>query len=355
MRIPATTEDPRSPDRRKLLKTIAGVAAAAGVVGGSGWFVLRRENNLFEVRREQTLMQTSVAITCLADDVDKAGVGIDAAFSRMAGAVAVLTRFDPASPVARLNRDGHLDQLPSELREVLQRSLAISAMTGGDFDITVLPVLQYFESMQQPAVLDPHDREQIGQRDQLINYRHIALDTQGVRFTQPGMAVTLDGLAKGYVIDQGIAALRAAGIEYALVDAGGDVRAISGSGLKRQWHVGIVDPGKINQVASIVSLRNAALGTSGNYRIFFSTDKKLFHVINPHTGYSPLNYSSVTVMAETSVDADAMSVAAASMPLPRLREVMAAQNDQWLVFSRDCRNSWRSRELPQVSGLAEAV
>lgn len=352
MHVPAATEGLCSPSRRKLLKVVAGAAAAAGLVSGAGWFVLRRENNLFEVRREQTLMQTSVAITCLSDDVDKAGVAIDAAFRRMAESVSVLTRFDPASPVARLNRDGHLDQLPPELRDVLQRALAFSAVTEGDFDISVLPVLQYFESMRQPAVLDRLDREQIVQRDQLIDYRGIVLDARGVRFSQRGMAVTLDGLAKGYVIDQGIAALRAAGIEYALVDAGGDVRAISGSSLKRQWHVGIVDPGKLDQVASIVSLRNAALGTSGNYRIFYSADKKLFHVINPHTGYSPLNYSSVTVMAETSVEADAMSVAAASMPLPRLRAVMAAQNDQWLVFSRDARSSWRSRELPQVAGQA---
>ena len=355
MRVPQATEVPRSPGRRKLLKAMAGVAAAAGLVGGSGWFVLRRERNLFEVRREQTLMQTSVAITCLAEDVDQAGSAIDAAFRRMADAVAVLTRFDPASPVARLNRDGHLENVPPELREVLQRSLAISALTEGDFDISVLPVLRYFESMRQPAVLDARDRSQIAQGDQLINYRHIALDTQGVRFTQPGMAVTLDGLAKGYVIDQGIAALRAAGIEHALVDAGGDVRAISGNDFRHQWHVGIVDPGNINQIASVVTLRNAALGTSGNYRIFYSSDKKLFHVIDPHTGYSPLNYSSVTVMAETSMDADAMSVAAASMPLPRLREIMSAQNAQWLVFARDCRSSWRSQDLPQVSGLAEVV
>ncbi|MEO6925694.1 MAG: FAD:protein FMN transferase [Rhodanobacter sp.] len=355
MRIPEVTEGPRSPGRRKLLTAIAGVAAAAGVVGGSGWFVLKRGRNLFEVRREQTLMQTSVAITCMAGDVDQAGIAIDNAFRRMGDAVAVLTRFDPAGPVARLNRDGHLEDLPPELRDVLRRSRTISAATDGDFDISVLPVLQYFESMRQPAVLETKDRVQLGQRDHLIDYRRITLDAQGVRFSEPGMAVTLDGLAKGYVIDQGIAALRASGMEHALVDAGGDVRAISGHDLDRQWHVGIVDPGNINQIASVVTLRNAALGTSGNYRIFYSADKKLFHVINPHTGYSPLNYSSVTVMAETSVDADAMSVAAASMALPRLREVMAAQNDQWLVFSRDGRNRWRSRDLPQVSGQAEVV
>lgn len=351
MQVPVVTEGLRSPARRKLLKTVAGVAAVGGLVGG-GWFVLRRERNLFEVRREQTLMQTSVAITCLSGDIDQAGIAIDAAFRRMAEAVTVLTRFDPAGPLGRLNREGRLGDPPPDLRTVLRRSLEISAVTDGDFDISVLPVLQYFESLRRPAVLDAEDRERIGVRDRLIDYRGIVLDGQGVRFAHPGMSVTLDGLAKGYVIDLGIAALQAAGIEDALVDAGGDVRAISGNDFKRQWHVGIVDPGDIDRVASIVTLRNAALGTSGNYRIFYSSDKKLFHVIDPHTGYSPLNYSSVTVMAGTSIDADAMSVAAASMPLPRLHEVMASQNHQWLVFSRDDRRSWRSRDLPQISGNA---
>lgn len=355
MHVPGTTEELRSPTRRKFLKVVAGAAAAGGVVGGVGWFVLRRGRNLFEVRREQTLMQTSVAITCLADDVDKAGDAIDIAFRRMTETVAVLTRFDPGSPVARLNRDGRLENLPSQLRDVLHRSLEISALTDGDFDISVLPVLQFLESLRQPALLDAAGREQIGRKDHLIDFRHIALDAQSVRFTQPGMAITLDGLAKGYVIDQGIASLKASGIESALVDAGGDVRAISGADSNRQWHVGIVDPADTNRVAAIVALRNAALGTSGNYRIFYSSDKTLFHVINPHTGCSPLNYSSVTVMAETSMDADAMSVAAASMPVPRLREVMAANNHQWLVFARDSSKRWRSKDLPQISGAAEVA
>jgi len=355
MRFSETVVEPRSPGRRRLLKAVAGAAVAGGLVGGAGWFVLRRERNLFEVRREQTLMQTSVAITCLADDIDKAGTAIDAAFRCMSATVEVLTRFDPAGPVARLNRDGHLEHLPPELRDVLRCSLAISSLTDGDFDISVLPVLAYLESMRQPAVLSAGDRENIGQRDRLIDYRRIVLDAAGVRFAHPGMSITLDGLAKGYVIDRGITSLKASGIDNALIDAGGDMRAISGSDINRQWHVGIVDPGDPDRVAAILSIRNAALGTSGNYRIFYSSDKTLFHVINPHTGYSPLNYSSVTVMAETSVDADAMSVAAASMPVPRLREVMASQNHQWLVFSRDCTRRWRSRELPQISGQAEVV
>lgn len=344
--------EPQSPQRRRLLKAVAGVAAGS-LLAGSGWFVFRRGRNLFEVRRERTLMQTTVSVTCLADDAEHAGTAIEAAFRRMSAAVSVLTRFDPDSPVGRLNRNGQLPQVPAELDDVLRRSLAISSLTDGDFDISVLPVLEYFESLRQPVTLATSDRVNIERRDHLINYRHIIMSDDGVRFAHPGMAITLDGLAKGYVIDQGIAALKGAGIEYALIDAGGDVRSIAGSDPNRQWNVGIVDPGDVNRIAAVVSIRNAALGTSGNYRIFFSTDKTLFHVIDPHTGYSPLNYSSVTVMADTSMDADAMSVAAASMPLQRLKEVLASQNQQWAVFSRDGTRCWRSTDLPLISGHME--
>jgi len=350
-----TRSAPESLPRRNLLKAAAGLAAAGGLLAGGGWVVTRRHRNLFEVRRERTLMQTSVAVTCLAADVDAAGAAIEAAYRRMSAVVAVLNRFDADSPVARLNRDGYLSQVPPHLRTVLQRSLAISALTEGDFDISVLPVLAYFESMRRPASLTARDRSNIELRDHLIDYRRIALGEQDVRFTHPGMSVTLDGLAKGYVIDQGIAALKASGIEYALIDAGGDIRSIAGVDPDRHWNIGIVDPQDANRVAAVIRLRNAALGTSGNYRIFYSADKTLFHVIDPHTGYSPLNYSSVTVMSDTSVDADAMSVAAASMPLPRLKEIMAMRNHQWLVFSRDCRSSWRSRDLPQISGKAQVA
>lgn len=346
---------PASPQRRHLLKMIAGTAAAVSVVGGLGWFVARRDRNLFEVRHERQLMQTTVAVTCFDSDVEHAGIAIDAAYRHMAATVAVLTRFDPAGPVARLNRTGRLDDPPTDLRTVVGRSLAISALTDGDFDISVLPVLQYFESLPEPVALTIADRRRVSAKDDLIDYRRIVMDAAGIQFTRPGMAVTLDGLAKGYVIDRGIATLQGHGVESALIDAGGDLRAISGPHDSRNWHVGIVDPANVDRIAAVVQLRNAALGTSGNYRIFYSADRKLYHVIDPHTGYSPLNYSSVTVLGETSMDADAMSVAAASMPLPRLREVLGTCDYQWLVFARDNHRSWRSRGLPQTVGDAEVA
>ena len=340
-------------ERRKFINAAMKVAIAGGFLSGVGWSVLKRKRNLFEVRRERTLMQTSVAVTCLASDLEMADMAIEAAFSRMSTVAAVLTRFDPQSPVSQLNRNGYLPYMPASLREVLQHALAISKSTDGAFDVSVLPVLNYVESLTRPVTLTQNERDRIGQWDRLVNYRQILLGASDVRLTQPGMAITLDGIAKGYVVDQGVAALKASGIEYGLIDAGGDVHAFTGSDSDRHWNVGIVDPHDVSRVAAVVQVRNAALSTSGNYRIFFSADRRLFHILNPRTGYSPTTYSSVTVMADKSVLADGMSTASFSMALAQLKAGMASQNHQWLAFSRAGDHCWRSSELPLIAGSAE--
>jgi thiamine biosynthesis lipoprotein len=345
--------DLRSPERRHWLKQAGQLALAGGLLAGGGWTVLKRKQNLWQVRRERTLMQTSVAVTCLADDVQAAGAAIEAAFARMAATAAELTRFDPASPLSRLNRDGRLALVPANLQAVLREALSLSALTGGAFDVTVLPVLRYLETLRGVSGIDAHERDAIDRREQQVGWRDLALDARGARLLRPGMAITLDGIAKGHVVDLGIAALRAAGIEYGLIDAGGDIQAICGNDPQRHWNVGIVDPRDVSRVAAVVQVRNAALSTSGNYRVFFSTDRRLFHIVNPRTGYSPQSYSSMTVMARRSVLADGMSTAAFSLELPQLSALMAAQDHQWLAFSRTGEQRWRSRELPLIAGTAE--
>ena len=341
--------------RRPFLKLATGGLVAAGVAAAGAWAVANRSRNLFQVRHERTLMQTSVSVNVLAADTETARHAIAQAYMRMEGAVSVLSRFDSGSALSRLNRDGRLENPPPLLHQVLDRALEISARTDGDFDITVAPVLDYFLAQPRPLVLDPAMRMAIARREVLVGYRSVSLANDAVALTHTGMAVTLDGIAKGFIVDQGIAALRAAGIEYALIDAGGDLRAITGSDPARYWNVGIVDPLHDSHVAAVLRLRNAALSTSGNYHVFFSADRRLFHIINPHTGYSPDRYSSVTVMAAETMETDAMSVAGFSMTLPRLKQVMSERREEWLVFSFDGKARWRSRGLPLVYGAAEVV
>lgn len=341
--------------RRRLLKAAAGAVLAGGALAAGGWSLLRLGRSLYQVRRERTLMQTSVSVTALADDVEAAHRSIEAAFAAMAAATATLTRFDPRSPLARLNREGRLDDPPPMLRAVLARAHEIAERSDGDFDATVAPVLDYYYAQQRPIVLSAATRDAVATRERTVGFRHVEMDAAGIRFLRPGMAVTLDGIAKGYVVDQGIAALRRAGIEDALIDAGGEVRAIAGADPQRRWKVGIADPQRSDRIAAVVELRNAALSTSGNYEVYFTADRRLFHILDPHTGYSPDRYSGVTVMGALSIDTDAASVAAFSMELPRLAAFAKELDQQWLAFSWDGTARWRSRELPLLGGDAQVV
>jgi thiamine biosynthesis lipoprotein len=340
--------------RRPFLKLAAGSLIGGAAMAG-GWAIINRDRNLFQIRHERTLMETSVSVSVFCDDAETARRAIEASFRRMEAAVAMLSRFDPASPVSRLNREGRLAEVPADLRTVMNRALEISAHTEGDFDITVAPVLDYFYGLNQPVRLSSEMRRIAAERKSLVGYRSVQLDGDGLRFTKSGMRVTLDAVAKGFVVDQGIAALREAGIGRALVDAGGDLRAITGPNLNHFWNVGIVDPLHTDRIAAVVRLQNSALSTSGNYQVFFSADRRLFHIVNPHTGYSPNGYSSITVVADEVMEADAMSVAAFSMEQPRLKDAMEARGHEWLAFSWDGRTRWRSKHLPVVSGDAQVV
>lgn len=347
--------DPTSPERRRVLEAAGRLALAGGLFAAGGWVVLNRNRNLVHVRLERTLMETSVAVNALAGDEQHARHAIQQAFRYMEAAIATLTRFDPASPVARLNRDGHLTDPPPMLSDVLGRALAMSAESDGDFDATVAPVLDYYLSRSRPFSLTDLDRSVVRRREESVGYRHVCMEPGRIRFLKPRMAITLDGIAKGYVVDRGIAALREAGVEYALIDAGGEIRTLGGARPDRSWNVGIVDPQRSDRIAAVLELRNAALSTSGNYEVFFSADRSLFHIVNPHTGYSPDRYSSVTVMASECVDTDAASVAAFSMTLGKLEAFLGKRRHPWLVFSWDGSERWRSRDLPLVSGRAQVV
>lgn len=347
--------DPGCLGRRPFLKLGGAGVLAGGALAAGGWALVSRHANLYQVRQERRLMETSVSVNVYSDTPEAARKAIRFSFARMEAVAAILTRFNPESPVGRLNRAGWLANPPPSLRAVLGRALAISAATRGDFDVTVAPVIDYFLGLERPVTLSPEIRRNVAERAALVGYRSIGIGPGGVRLLRPGMAVTLDGIAKGYVVDAGIAALRAAGVEYALIDAGGDLRAISGSRPPWFWNVGVVDPQRPDHVASVIRVRNAAVSTSGNYEIYFSADRRLFHVINPHTGFSPDHYSSVTVIAHDAMESDAMGVAAFSMELPRLAHTMAARGNEWLVFSWDGASRWRSRHLPLISGEAKVV
>ena len=130
-----------------------------------------------------------------------------------------------------------------------------------------------------------------------------------------GMGVTLNGIAQGFATDRVLDVLRQHGIESALVDTG-ELGTVGNKESGAPWTVGIQDPRRSDAFVSIATLDGRSLATSGDYATAFSADFSYHHIFDPATGRSPQAFRSVSVVASSGLDADALSTAAFVLGLP---------------------------------------
>ena len=253
-------------------------------------------------------MGTIVSITVTHPDEVGARSMVERAFAEMERLESVLTRHRPEAPLARLNREGRLDGPPPELRYVLGTAVRVADLSGGAFDPTVLPVLEAWAVARSAGRSTPTDAE-VEHARWRTGYQGVRLTEGAIVLERSGMGVTLDGIAKGFVVDETMAHLVADGAERVLVDAGGDM-ATGGAGSARDpWTVAVEDPHGDGAPDGLVRLAGGCVATSGDYLQGFTEDRRHHHIIDPRTGRSPEATSAVTVLAGRAMDADALSTA----------------------------------------------
>ena len=142
----------------------------------------------------------------------------------------------------------------------------------------------------------------------------------------PAVSYDLGAFAKGYAIDRAIERLREFGIQNAIINAGGDLRAIGQHG-DRPWRIGIRHPRQNSILASLEIDGDASVFTSGDYERFFEVDgERYHHIIDPRSGYPADNTTSVTVIHDNAATADAASTA-----------LFVAGPDNWMEIARNMR------------------
>jgi thiamine biosynthesis lipoprotein len=253
-------------------------------------------------------MGTLVTVTVVHPEVAAARKMVADAFNEMARLEDILSRHRPGTPVARLNAEGAVRGAPPELIEVMRRATEYSTLTGGAFDVTIAPLLRLYSSRFERGKGPPGDPE-IRSALALVGYERVHIDDRSIALDKPGMSVTLDGIAKGYVVDRTVGVLVDAGAERVMVDAGGDMASGGREARDDPWTVGIQDPYDADGYLGLVRLRGECIATSGDYVQTFTEDRRFHHIIDPRTGRSPDHNSSVTVVAGTALDADALSTA----------------------------------------------
>jgi thiamine biosynthesis lipoprotein len=226
------------------------------------------------------------------------------AFEEMERLIGLLSRFDSGSAVGVLNAEGSLAGPPPELTLLFDRSAAVHEASGGAFDITVQPLVDLLR--QAAGSPDP-----VTWRDALetVGAEALRVSTARIAFERDGMGITLDGIAKGYIVDVMAAVLEANGIDRFLIDAGGDIRA---SGLREDdlpWVVAVRDPRHGGILPSPLRVMSGAVATSGGYEARFDPDGSWHHIVSSRTGRSPDDVLSVTVAGPTALASDALATA----------------------------------------------
>ncbi|MFC1629527.1 FAD:protein FMN transferase [Gemmatimonadota bacterium] len=230
---------------------------------------------------------------------------IEAAFAEVVRVDRLMSTYRNESQVGVLNRTGRVEAGPDLLR-VLERAWTVSELTSGAFDITIKPLLDLFSRLfeQEERAPEPDEIEACLQR---VGYRRLTVEGNLISLPA-GSEISLGGIAKGYAIDLAVAALLQEGIDNALVNAGGDLRAL-GDREGEPWRVAVQNPRERGGLLATIPLSTMAVATSGDYERFFDPDREYHHIIDPRTGLSARGVMSVTITASSALDADALATA----------------------------------------------
>jgi len=262
------------------------------------------DKRLHKVEHTLPLMGTSVMISVLDESVNRAEEAVETGFDNIRKLSAIFDRFKINTTVGILNTDRQIKDVPPQLLEVLNKSVYYYRLSEGAFDVTVKPLVDLLKDSFMRTGKPPAEKE-IREALRLVGSDKLYFSKQMVKL-QEGMGLTFDGIAKGYIVDKTAELIKSKGVSYALINAGGDIRAIG----NRKWKVAIRDPFNLNNYVDVIVLNNNAIATSGNYEIYFDKEKLYCHIVNPTTGISPSLSSSTSVIAETVADADALSTTA---------------------------------------------
>lgn len=315
--------------RREFIKI---TAIAGGVLAAGKFLADYTSKRLASIQETRFMMGTIINLSVIGLSKADAEQAVAATFTELERHIGIFDHRAAGSPVAAFNRDGVLPSPPAELVAVLEQALDIGELTGGAFDITVKPLVDLYQK-NQPEL---PSEDAIAAALDLVGYQKLSVSSELVRFTRPAMAVTLDGIAKGYIVDAGVGILRRMGYENTFVEAGGDLMASGSKEDETPWRVGVRSPRDEGpQLLASFDVRNQAVATSGDYMNFFSPDLANHHILDPRTGISPAELASATVMAPSAVLADSLATAAMVLGLGGLELIEGLASCEGIFVTKE--------------------
>mgnify|MGYP001568930982 FL=1 len=256
-------------------------------------------------------MGTLVEISIQESNKKLAQKAINKSFNEMSRLEKIMSSYLPDSELTRFNSlaEGEVKvPVSSDLLKVVQRGVYWGKLSNGAIDISIGPAIKLWEFNSERPIIP--DKKNLVDAAKFINYKDIIIEGNSISLKKKGMSLNLGAIGKGFAVDQAIRELKKIGIKSGVINAGGDLRAFGLITGKRPWHIGIQHPRKPEQIIASLDIKDKGIATTGDYQRYFIKNKARYHhILNPQNGWPTNKTISATVVADTVMDADALSTA----------------------------------------------
>lgn len=304
---------------------------------------------LREFKRPQKLMGNAFEITVVNDDENTAQHHIDDAIDEIRRIEKLLTTYSDESQTHLINQNAGIKPVKVDLEvfDLIERSLRISHITDGYFDISYGGIDKSFWNFDREMKQLP-DPELIKEHLKLVNYQNILLnrDNQTIFLKEKGMRIGFGGIGKGYAAEMAKRLLQKRGVLSGIVNASGDLTTWGNQADGKPWTIGIADPENVTQPFSYMNITDMAIATSGNYEKFVVINgKKYSHTINPKTGVPVSGIKSVTIFCPNAEIADAMATPVSIMGIDSALEMVNQINHLECIIIDDQDKIYSSQNI----------
>ncbi|MGI4759402.1 MAG: FAD:protein FMN transferase [Janthinobacterium lividum] len=316
--------------------------------------------------REAHLMGSHFTFTAVSADDSLAWRALRAGLHETQRIDRLFSYWDSTSQVVKINRLAGIRPVvvDQEVYDLIARTLKISALSGGAFDITFASgdKIYQFDKQAHPALPDSATVRHSVRR---IGWQKVRLDaaTHSVFLPEKGMRINLAGILQGYGVRRAQEMMKQLGIAGGLINGSGDVYCWGHQPDGSSWRIAIGDPARPQSVSSWLTVSDLAVVTAGNYEQYFTVGGRYYgHIINPHTGYPATGLRSVTIICPDVELADALDDAVFVLGpvdglalINRLKGINATvitDEGQTLVSKGMQLNPYHSAALPSIQPAA---
>lgn len=286
------------------------------------------KKNIEKIEIDRFLFGTNLKIVVYSEDKRNAEKLIEETFILMEDVEKKYNSRSQESIIYKLNKNPLIVQeLTSELYNMLKRARDMSILTNGSFDISLGPLMSLWGFDDLDIEKIPSE-EEIKEIQNLVNYEDVIFDEKTLVLRKVNQRIDTGSFLKGYAISKGIEYLREKGIKSAMITAISSIETVGEKPDNKAFKIGVQNPKNSKELLYTIDLKDMALGVSGDYQTYVEIEGKIFHhILDAKTGYPVSHNSMVLILGPNAFECDLLSTALFTLKPIEILSYIDSQED----------------------------